>query len=61
MIAFCKGDRACVAAQRRGVQAFLIEIRQRKASAAQVQRCSRKATTRGITNWPKAARCLKKS
>ena len=61
MNALCAGNQKCIANQRSGVQAFLIEIRHRKPSSAQIQRCSRTATKRGIIDWPKAARCLKKT
>jgi hypothetical protein len=61
MSLFCNGREACMAKQRRGVQAFLHEITlQPRPTRERIQWCLDRATNKkGLTDWNKAARCIR--
>lgn len=61
MIQFCRGREQCVTQQREGIRALLREITiAPRPSQARVQWCLERATNkRQLTNWPKAARCIR--
>jgi len=57
---FCKNNPRCIAEQHRGIKMFLREItRHPQPNAARVQSCTRRATSNNLTNWSKAARCVR--
>ena len=57
---YCKNKPRCIAEQHRGIKMFLREItRSPGPSQPRVQLCIRRATSRNLTNWSKAARCLR--
>ena len=61
MIQFCRGRDQCVAQQKEGIRALLREITiTPRPSPARVQWCLERATNkRQLTNWSKAARCIR--
>lgn len=57
---YCNNKPRCIAAQHKGIKTFLREItRHPRPSPARVQSCTRRATSNNLTDWTKAARCVR--
>ena len=59
MVIFCKGQRACVAKQREGVRTFLDILTRQRPAQASVQKCLTRSSKKRVTDWDKAASCLR--
>ena len=59
--AYCRGSQDCMMVQRGGIQAFLREITlDPRPSRERVQWCLARATNKKqLTDWTKAARCIR--
>jgi hypothetical protein len=58
-VIFCKGKPACVARQKQGVREFLDVLTRQRPAQTSVQRCLARSSKKKITDWPKAAGCLR--
>lgn len=59
MVIFCKGKAACVAKQREGVRTFLDILTRQRPAQASVQKCLARSSKKRVTDWDKAASCLR--
>jgi hypothetical protein len=59
MAVFCKGDAACVAKQKQGVREFLDILTRQRPPQASVQKCLSRSSKKRVTDWSKAASCLR--
>jgi hypothetical protein len=59
MAIFCKGNAACVAKQKQGVREFLDILTREKPPQASVQKCLARSSKKKVTDWSKAASCLR--
>ena len=59
MVIFCKGKAACVAKQREGVRTFLDILTRQRPPQANVQKCLTRSSKKRVTDWDKAASCLR--
>ena len=56
----CKAKPACVARQKEGVRIFLDTMTRGFVPQAQVKACLDRSTRRNLTDWSKAADCVKR-
>jgi hypothetical protein len=56
---FCKGNAACVAKQKQGVRDFLEILTRQRPPQASVQKCLARSSKKKVTDWAKAASCLR--
>ena len=59
MVIFCKGNAACVAKQKQGVRDFLEILTRQRPPQASVQKCLARSSKKKVTDWAKAASCLR--
>lgn len=59
MAVFCKGNAACVAKQKQGVRDFLDILTRQRPPQAGVQKCLTRSSKKRVTDWAKAASCLR--
>ena len=59
MVIFCKGNAACVARQKEGVREFLDILTRQRPPQASVQKCLARSSKKKVTDWSKAAACLR--
>jgi hypothetical protein len=59
MVIFCKGKPACVEKQREGVRTFLDILTRQRPPQASVQKCLTRSSKNRLTDWEKAATCLR--
>ena len=57
---FCNSKPACVSKQRQGVRQFLDIMTHKYVPRARVQQCLDKSTKKKITDWDKAAACMRR-
>ena len=59
MVIFCKGNAACVAKQKQSVREFLDILTRQRPAQASVQKCLTRSSKKRVTDWAKAASCLR--
>ena len=57
---FCNSKPACVAKQRQGVRQFLDIMTRKYVPRPKVQACLDKSTRKKVTDWDKAAACMRR-
>ena len=57
---FCGSKPVCVSKQRQGVRQFLDIMTRRHVPRARVQQCLAKSTKKKVTDWDKAAACMRR-
>jgi hypothetical protein len=58
---FCNSRPNCVAKQRQGVRQFLDVMTRQYVHRAKVQGCLNKSTKKKVTDWDKAAACMRRA
>jgi hypothetical protein len=59
MVIFCKGNAACVQKQKLGVREFLEILTRQRPAQPRVQKCLARSSKKRVTDWSKAASCLR--
>jgi hypothetical protein len=59
MVILCKGNAACVARQKQSVREFLDILTRQRPAQAGVQKCLARSSKKRVTDWDKAASCLR--
>jgi hypothetical protein len=59
MVIFCKGNAACFGKQKQGVREFLDILTRQRPPQASVQKCLTRSSKKRVTDWSKAASCIR--